>query len=314
MTVDVAIPSFRKPESLIFTLLTLHRHSAASIGTVWITDDSSDDGTLDVLRDPALAERLHPWRLDLHETRRRGGSGNTLVTPAMALRLLGPGLAAGHRLRSAYFLLTRGLFQPQSIRYERALARSRAEFVLLLHDDVEIRGDVATFMERRMETDPRLAIAGPLGQCWRCGLASGCAPEFILAGGRPTPDWPVTPPPASLRRRRRDRACRINEWCCMIRVAAARELARDGIHFGNNEDGGDIGAYWFASAIARGWRFTDPFRPDGSDPWFLHPWQGHSGRSVWADQGNGRKRYDAAMIRARIADEFGFVCREKPGP
>jgi hypothetical protein len=31
---DVAIQSFRKPESLVYTLLTLHAHRAPRIGTV----------------------------------------------------------------------------------------------------------------------------------------------------------------------------------------------------------------------------------------------------------------------------------------
>lgn len=310
MRIDVAISSFRKPESLIFTLLTLHRHCRDRIATVWISDDCSDDHTLNMLRDPALLARLAPWTVELSVTSRHHGSGRTLVTARMARRLFGPGLTLWHRLRSGWFLLRRGIVPPEDLRYERALSRSTASHMLLLHDDVEICGDVAGHLLDRMRADPRLAIAGPLGQCWRCGWQAVCTPRMILDGERPGKGWPLTPPPPALRHRAYDRACRINEWCCMIRIEAARELAASGIHFGNAEDGGDTGAYWFGEAIARGWSFADPFQASGTAPWFIHGWQGHSGRSVWADQGAGRHSYDAGQIRRRLAQEFGFTLSE----
>ena len=41
MKIDVAVQSYRKPESLIYTLFSLHRHSRDAIDTVWINDDRS---------------------------------------------------------------------------------------------------------------------------------------------------------------------------------------------------------------------------------------------------------------------------------
>ena len=304
---DVAIMSYRKSASLIFTLLTLHRHSAGHVGTVWITDDGSDAATLAQLADPELARRLAPWRLDIAANRRRMGWALTQVTPRHLLRLLHPLLPWGHRIRSAYGLAKAGFARPADIRYQRALAASTAPLMLLLHDDVEIRGDVAGYLIAVMQEDPGLAIAGQLGQCWRCGHAGdGCTPAAILAGKRPSPRWPVTRPPAGVKWRRRDRACRINEWCAMLRVQAARDLARRGIHFGNKEDGGDTGAFWFGAAIAAGWGFADPFLGTDIEKLFQHGWQGHSGHSVWRDQGQGRAHYDEATIRARLAAEFGY--------
>jgi len=311
--VDVAISSFRKPESLIYTLLTLHRHSRDRIGTVWMTDDRSDDGSVNLLTDPALMERQAPWRINLHVARRRGGIGATLVTPRMAWQLLLPDLSWPHRLRSGWFAVTRGLRDARDIRYEAGLAGSVAEHVLLLHDDVEVRGDVAGLLQDRLTADPGLGIVGPLGQCWRCGWYPACSPHMILSGGRPgrvgAPDWPLGPPASGLSRRRHDRACRINEWCCMIRSDAARQLAREGIHFGNAEDGGDTGAYWFAAAIARGWRFDDPFLDEPQDRWFHHGWQGHPGQDVWSDDPGRRRTYDAGAVRTRLWEEFGFAPR-----
>jgi hypothetical protein len=310
MLVDVAISSFRKPESLIYTLLTLHRHCRDRVGTVWICDDRSGDGSVQALTDPALHERLAPWTIHLHVARRRGGTGRTMVTPQMAWHLALPGQSWQHRLRSGWFLVTRGHTRARDIRYEAGLAGSEAAHVLVLHDDVEVRGDVAGHLLGAMQADDRVAIAGPLGQCWRCGWQGICSPRVILSGGRPGAGWPLTPPPPALAHRRYDRACRINEWCCMIRTEAARQLSRDGIHFGNAEDGGDTGAYWFGAAVARGWRFVDPFLNTPTDRWYRHGWQGHAGHAVWADDPAHRRAYDVAMIRSRIQDEFAFTPKD----
>ncbi len=311
---DLAVMSYRKAASLAYALLTLHRQSAAAIGTVWITDDRSGDDSAARLADPELARRLAPWRLDIATTRRRGRWGLTQVTPGVLGRALrpasgsGPGAGAGwgHRLRVLNGLVRLGLFRAADIRYQRALAGTAAPFVLLLHDDVQVTGDVMAPLLRAMADDPRCAVAGPLGQCWRCGArAQGCKPARVLAGTRP-PGWPLTPPPPGLRFRRYDRACRINEWCALVRVAAARALDAEAIHFGNVEDGGDVGAYWFAAALARGWTVADPFLAPGAQGLFLHGWQGHPGHAVWADQGEGRKRYDEDEVLARLRDEFGY--------
>lgn len=314
-TVDVAIMTFRKPKSLIFTLLTLHRHCRDRIGTVWIGDDCSGDGTMQILQEAGLARRLAPWRLQIFSTSRRSGWTETLVTGRMAMRLLRPRLWPGlcDALRMLRGLARRGLRRADDIRYERALAASQAEAVLVLHDDVEVTGDIAGLYLQELRADPGLAIVGQLGQCWRCGDRDGCTPAAVQAGIYPTPDWPLTTPPRGFRALcKTDRACRINEWCCMIRVSAARQLAAEQVHFGNSEGGGDTGAYWFARAVARGWRFADPFLGRWPHPWFLHGWQGHMGHAVWTGGPEGKVSYDGAAIRSRIETEFGYRLSPRP--
>jgi hypothetical protein len=305
---DVAIMSFRKPESLAYTLLTLHRHSAPHIGTVWITDDGSGDDTLARLADPELARLLSPWKLDLAANRRRVGWALTQVTPRHLLRLAHPLLPWGHRLRSLYGVAKAGFSRPEDIRYQRALEQTKASLMLLLHDDVQVTGDVAEHLIASMQADPKLAVAGQLGQCWRCGhRTEGCTPHQVLDGHRPSPQWPVTRPPEGMKWRLRDRACRINEWCAMLRVQVARDLGRKGIYFGTKEDGGDTGAFWFGAAVKAGWHFVDPFAGTDANRLFRHGWQGHSGHSVWRDQGAGRAAYDVEEIRRRLRDEFGYA-------
>jgi hypothetical protein len=45
-SIDVAVPSFNKPESLIYTLLSLKKSCGDYIDTVFIQDDCSDKGVV----------------------------------------------------------------------------------------------------------------------------------------------------------------------------------------------------------------------------------------------------------------------------
>jgi hypothetical protein len=308
--VDVAIMTYRKPESLIYTLLTLRQHCLDGVRKVWIGDDCSGPEAWALLSAPELAERLAPWRVQLYSTSRWGGWSETLVTGRMLRRLISPlsGLTLCDRLRAMRGLVRRGLRPAEDIRYECALKHTKAEAVMILHDDVQVRGDVVGLYRKALEADPDLAIVGQLGQCWRCGEAGQCSPAALLAGQRPSPRWPATAPPkgkAGLCRA--DRACRINEWCCMVRTSAARDLAQSGIHFGNSEGGGDTGAYWFGAAVSRGWRFADPFIGTHPFPVFHHGWQGYMGHQVWSDRADARVPYRAEEVVARLWDEFGYA-------
>ncbi len=63
--------------------------------------------------------------------------------------------------------------------------------------------------------------------------------------------------------------------------------------------------------MSLGYGFTDPLAPrepgSAEDPragFYVHGWQGHSGHSVWVDQGRGRARYDPAAIKQRMLEQF----------
>lgn len=304
---DVAIQSFRKPESLVYTLLTLHAHCAPRIGAVWINDDRSEDGSVEAVERLRASGRLAPWDVRLRVNRRRVAFRGTIMTPGMIGRAVRGGTTRNGLLRMAHGLATRGLFRAEDVRYQNALGATAAPYVIVLHDDVRVTGDLATLLIETMEADPRLAIAGPLGQCWRCGHAPGCTPRQVLEGRHPSPQWPRTRRPGQDDRARYDdRACRVNEWCCILRVSAARELARDHVFFGNKEAGGDTAAYWFAEAVRRGWRFADPFPVPGRHRFFKHGWQGHAGNDVWKPRGQGGRDYARRKVRKRLRAEFGY--------
>ena len=299
--------SFRKPESLAYTLLTLHRHCAPRIGTVWIDDDRSEDGSVEAIERLCASGRLAPWDVRLRVNRRRVAFRGTITTPGMIGRALRGGVTREGLLRMAHGLATRGLFRADDVRYQHALGATEAPYVIVLHDDVRVMGDLATRLIETMEADPGLAVAGPLGQCWRCGHAPGCTPHLVLEGRHPSPQWPRTRRPGQHERARYDdRACRVNEWCCVLRASAARELARDHVYFGNKEAGGDTAAYWFAEAVRRGWRFADPFLAPGHRSFYVHAWQGHPGNDVWKPDGAGRRDYARREVRDRLRAQFGY--------
>ena len=73
MKIDLAIQSYKKPESLIYTLFTLHEHCKESIETVWINDDKSGGDVLDCYRKLQKTNALHPWKIKIRENKHRMG-------------------------------------------------------------------------------------------------------------------------------------------------------------------------------------------------------------------------------------------------
>ena len=104
---DVAVQSFRKPESLVYTLLTLHAHCASRIGTVWVNDDRSEDGSVEAIERLRASGRLAPWDVRLRVNRRRVAFRGTIMTPGMIRRALRGDVKRRDLLRMAKGLVTR---------------------------------------------------------------------------------------------------------------------------------------------------------------------------------------------------------------
>ncbi|MCW1918368.1 hypothetical protein NX862_06370 [Rhodobacter sp. KR11] len=305
--IDVALQAYKKPESLIYTLLTLHRHSAARIDQVFIRDDSGLSDGLAFLDDPTLRERLAPWVIRASRSSRPSGWGLHLQTANMPIwRTNRP---IGWKIKTALIARLRPdlLWDENDLRYQWAVNQSDKAHLMILHDDMLFTGDIVARHMAAFAQDPKLAIVGPLGQCWRCGHSAICDPGKLMQGARP-PHWPLTPhpqkPEAFPRAYHRD--CRINEWCCTINLDLARELSAEGIYFGNYQDKGDVGAFWLAEVVRRGHHFADDFNGGDRAAFYIHAWQGHSGHSVWADQGVGQSSYRVSEITDRLWSEFGY--------
>lgn len=314
MKVDVAVQSYKKPESLIYTLFSLRRYCGEHVDTVWINDDCSGGDVLDLYRDPRLQRALAPIKIKVRENDAPSGYNITLMTKdsyrkhTYIQRLQFLGYAAMNRLS----------FHSTSadVRYQWAIDSTDKKFLFVIHDDIKFYGDVLGVYLRDICADKNLAIVGDLGYERLCPFGpcgESCSPERILRGDYPCPSWPVTgcrsPLHRLLGRMRRD--CRINEWCALIDVDKSHEIyQRFGVFFGNYEAGGDVVTYWLDRALELGYAFDDPIpNPEVRKRYYLHWWQGHEGHEVWVDYGRGKQTYEGERISELVKEEYGYTIR-----
>lgn len=301
--VDVAVQSYKKPESLIYSLLCLHRVSKDQVDQVWINDDQSGPGVLDIYNSDILASALYPWVINVRVNRRRMGWWLSFVkgySPSY--------LSLGRKLlRMTWnFYKNKTLFVAKDdIRYQWALNNTNKSYLFVMHDDITFKSNV---IKKYIDVILGLSnpgIVGELGQCWRCAYEKlGCSPNKILDGFRPHQNWPMT----RLKQGDHKWACRINEWSALISVNAAKFIEdKYSIFFGNFDDDGDVAAYWFSRMIAEGFNFDDPLADVDKDAHFIHWENGRTGHSVWVDQGLGRTTYTPNNIREKLKEDFGFI-------
>lgn len=312
--VDVAIQSFKKPESLIYTLFSLKKYCGEYIDTVYINDDCSYDGSVEKYKDKNLQERLYPIKIKVRENVKPSKYTNTIMTKKLfkkksllnKVQLLGNGII--NRLKWHK--------EDDDIRYQWALNNTDKKYLFIIHDDIKFFDNVVQLYLDTIK-EKNFAIVGDLGgarQCpyGKCGEEGKCSPAKILNKEYPQKNWPLTGKPktfihAILGRKKRN--CRINEWCCMLDVNVAKQLKEKyGVCFGNYEGGGDVGTYWFEKIIKLGYGFTDPL-PDFEErkKWYLHWWQGHEGHQVWVDYyGEGKSKYQKERISNCLQEEFNY--------
>lgn len=299
--VDVAVQSYKKPESLIYTLLSLKKHCQDHIACVYIDDDQSGEDTIRHYQDPRFIEAMAPIQIKIRVNKKHIKPAKFVYTYSteafhpFSLRRIG---------RFIRHLLRGNCTTTDDIRYQWAIDQTTSSKLLIIHDDIQFNGDVIAYYLNAFAQNPNLMVVGPLGQCNICAhVSEGCNPAKIMQGKFPSKLFPRT---AAVHdpKKKYERACRINEWCCMIDVAKARKLTA---HFGNCVDGGDTAAYWFEQVVKAGYDYLDPHpTAEEQQKFFLHCWQGHSGHSVWQDQGWGIQTYKKDMIKQRVWQEFGY--------
>lgn len=300
--VDVAIQSYKKPESLIYSLLTLHRHCKEIVEEVWINDDKSGGNLLEIYRSPEVKAALSPWKINVRENERRMGWWLSFVwgykPKYLSVFYMLFRMAWNFYKNKTFFVKT------DDIRYQWAIQNTNKEFLFLMHDDITFKENIIDCYLKSAQQLSRPAIVGDLGQCWRCSYAeSGCNPQKILSGFRPSARWPMTKISAADHKW----ACRINEWSALINVSAAKEIqTKHRIFFGNYDDQGDLSAYWFSKIVEEGFDFDDPVNQNLKDEFYLHWEDGKTGHSVWVDQGKGKSTYDTDLIRKGLLDQFNF--------
>ncbi len=303
MKIDVAVQSYRKPESLIYTLFSLHRHSRDAIDIVWINDDRSGGDVLEHYRRLEESGALSPWKIRIRENTCRMGWWVSFVRgyrPAYAgflFRL--------KRMAWNWYQNGSAYVQKDDLRYQWALSCTDKKYLLVIHDDIEFKRDIVSVYMSSMEAAPDRAIVGDLGQCWRCDFsAQGCNPQKLLSGYRPSPLWPST----KVKANSHAWACRINEWSALLKVEVTNNITeQEKVFFGNFDANGDTSAYWFSRVVHAGYSFDDPLPSVQSRSSYYKHWDGGiTGHSAWVDQGKGKTPYDGIRLRHDLKREFGY--------
>ena len=138
--VDVAVQSYNKPESLIFTLLTLHKFCRDSIDTVWINDDQSAPSVMEKYHKLKEKGVLFPWKIKTRVNKKRMGWWVSFCYGRIP------------KYASIVFILKRivwNFYKNKSFfvdlhdfRYQWAIDKTDKSKLLIIHDDVEFLGDV----------------------------------------------------------------------------------------------------------------------------------------------------------------------------
>lgn len=295
MKVDVAVQSYKKPESLLYALMSLKKYSAQHINNIFINDDSTD--SLEELEKIFLNEKVTsyfaPSKIFLRKNTIRVGYWPRYVKGYWPV-----GISI---FRMAYvigksFIKNKSVFVTrEDVRYQYAFDNTDSKYLYVIHDDMVFHDDVLGLYIETIEKN-NLDVVGDLGQCWRCLYKDNCTPQKIVNGELPSKKFPLG---------KKDKtkginhlACRINEWSALVKVETEKFIAdKYNVFFGNYEDDGDIACYWFKMIVKYGYKFTDPLpTKELRSKYYTHGWNGHSGHSVWVDQGGGRVVYNAEEI------------------
>ncbi len=303
MKIDVAVQSYKKPESLIYSLFSLHLHCRDAIDTIWINDDRSGGRALDYYHTLAQSNALAPWKIRVRENKTRIGWWITFV------RGYNPKyLTVFFKLKRMlwnYYKMRTLFVQAEDIRYQWAISQTDKKYLMVIHDDIEFKGDIVSLYLNAISKNDNIAIVGDLGQCWRCDFKElGCTPERLLSGYRPSPKWPST----YLHKNSHKWACRVNEWSALLNVKIARQInEQERIFYGNYDAEGDTSAYWFSKVIKNGFGFDDPIPNEAKRMKYYIHWDGGiTGHSAWVDQGKGRTLYNPDKMAAKLAADFGY--------
>jgi hypothetical protein len=308
--IDVAINVFSKPYQTARSVLSLLRFSGQHIEKIYMQFDG-----------PNPSERLSVQPLVEYL-----GDRAVAFTPKLFLycNIPNPELFANDEIR-------------HSLRYQYAFEHSDKTHLLVIHNDILVKRDIAGFL--REHVGDAIAV-GHIGQCWNCPAshqdvmhAAGldipaCSSDSyerfrpdgktLLALYRKAEEMGKhirgyhdflaadslyaengTPPPE----------CRVNEWCCLVNRTMSNQVtvpAGDIVPFGAFTCLGDwlldTSVTWFRDVIRRGYRarHVDLYGH------ILHYW-GHVKNSgkIYRDA-----EYDARLTLEKFFPDFVVWCKK----
>lgn len=249
-SVDVCMQCFGKPWQTALTLLTLEKYTGTDINNIFF-----------------LIEPARP-KNDLVDLSVLDG-----IVPKMKTVLLPKWVG----LNPIDYLRINDNDYRLSLRYQYAFEHSKADYLLILHNDIIFKKNIITPFIKNITT--HIAI-GEVGQCWNCPLKRVDVVQFISKGEKKSPcnrekydqlrfsfdelsqayeyaeekgyslrykakealtdEYRINPWPFP--------ECRVNEWCCMINLKKAREITipiGNARPFGAYIKGHDLGSAWF---------------------------------------------------------------------
>ncbi|WP_043631260.1 hypothetical protein [Desulfovibrio sp. TomC] len=254
--VDVAINVFGKPAQTALALVSLLAHSGRFIDRIYFNEEADGLNAVfahaDILA--AMGDRIVHHRPSFMNWR----------------YAVEPGRLGDPAYRHA-------------LRYQWAFERTDKRYLLLIHNDCEFVGDVVGLLLGGLGSQ---SGAGEIGQCWLCpaGMVGHCGPGRYLDY---RPDFAQLAAlyadldPSVYRRRYLDEPtealrnrpwplpeCRLNEFCCLLRMDAVRpDTCPQGparpfgayVDVGNPWTGNgilDIGVAWFGDMVHLGHAFA----------------------------------------------------------
>lgn len=316
MKVDVAIQSYKKPESLIYTLLSLKKYCAQHIDTIYINDDCSNDGTIDYYFEEKLKREMYPIKIKIRVNNIPSGFSKTLYTKKSIKKRT---LKQRIQLYLSFFIKRFKMIKDDNdIRYQWAINNTDKKYLFVIHDDMEFYDDILGLYINTIQSNNNIIIVGDFGGSKRCPFGpcgeKKCSPELIMNGYRPSKKWPITGKYNLIYTLlgRVKRNCRVNEWCCLLDIEKTRLiLEEEGVYFGNYEFGGDVACYWLDVINRKGYDFIDPLpRQDLKIKYYLHWWQGYEGHQVWINTDN-KTIYKKDFIIDCLEKRFGYVFQKR---
>lgn len=301
MKVDVAVQSYKKPESLLYALMSLVKYSGEHINNIFINDDSDWDikQLESIFLNDKVKKYFEPHKIFLRKNTQRVGYWYRYVKKYFPRKT-----PYYNFLPSLLYSLYRhkNIFaKREDIRYQYAFDNTKSEYLYIIHDDMIFTGDIIGLYLQCLK-EKEFDIIGDLGQCWGgCSLKETCTPEKILKDKENSSivkekEFYKSP-------------CRINEWSCLVKVSTEQEIIKKHKIFFGNSDGGDIAVYWFKLLIHNNYTFTDPLINNSEkQKYYTHGWFGRSGHSVWEDQndGKGKSSYEPQKIIKKTIEDFGI--------
>jgi hypothetical protein len=309
MKIDAVVNIFAKPYQTARSVLTLLQHSGRHIDKIYMQFDG-----------PNPCERVSVQPLADYL-----GDRAVTFTPKLFLyrNIPNPALFIADDVR-------------HSVRYQYAFEQSDKTHLLIIHNDILVKRDIAEFLQEHIG---ECIAVGQIGQCWNCPASH---PDVALAIGL---DMPACSPYCyeqfradgktvlALYRKAEELGkhirryhdflvdsaeyaecavplpeCRVNEWCCLVNRKMSNQVtmpAGDILPFGAFDSLGewllDISAAWFRGVIRRGFKAKHV----DLDKYIIHYW-GHKKESGKAYRD---AEHDARLTLEKFFPHFTSWCR-----